>query len=120
MSYGIAVDINNDIFVDSNGNLATVRNLDCVSQTIAAAVETQLGELIFNTTAGMPNFQTIWSGSPNIAQFQSALRTIILGVTGVVEVLSITTNIIESVLTYTAVIATIYGQYVLSQEVPNL
>jgi hypothetical protein len=78
-------------------------------QDCAQVAKLQLGEAVLNTNLGVPYFQTVWNGVPNIQQFTSSLRSAFLSVTGVVEVVSLITSQTDNVLSYTAVIRTIYG-----------
>lgn len=104
-----AVDANNDLYIASDGNLAIVTELQGTLQACAHAAKTQLGEMVLATGQGIPNFQVIWVGVPNIPQFEAAVRTAVLGVPGVVEVVSFLAGVENDILTYTAVIRTIYG-----------
>ena len=86
----------NDLYLGSGGNIVlegiTKDNDDQLRATLNAcqnAAQTLLGECIFNTTRGLPNFQVIWNGKPNIALWEVALREILSDVPGV--------NLIDSV-----------------------
>ena len=105
---------NNDIYLDAQGNISMSFDLDAVLQECSQVAKTILGEMIFNTDLGVPYFQTVWIGVPNIAQFTAALRQSFLNVYGVLEVVSLLTSQGGSSdpsdnLTYTAIIRTIYG-----------
>ena len=102
----------NDIYLDSQGNVAISLDLQAVLEACAQAARTTLGEMIFNVDQGIPYFETVWVGVPNIPQYTAALRAAFLGVGGgglVVEVVSLVTSQIDNTLSYTAVIRTIYG-----------
>lgn len=114
MTKMIAVDSNNDIYVKNDGNLAINNDLAAVSQNCENAVKAQLGEMIFAVDRGVPNFQTIWNGSPNLAQFEASLRQTILQVEGVLEITDLTTRVDGGILFYIATIQTIYGSTVLN------
>ena len=105
---------NNDIYIGGNGNLAVFSGLDAVMDACETASKAQLGEMVLATELGMPNFQTIWVGSPNYAIFQNYLRNTLLSVPGVLEVQSIELAVTDNILRYTAVIVTIFGSGVLS------
>lgn len=104
-----AVNAQNDIYLDSVGNLAFAYDLTAISQQCAQAAKTLLGEMVYNTTTGIPYFQVLWVGVPNIAQYTGALRRAFLAINGVLEVVSLITSQAGNVLSYTAVIRTIYG-----------
>ena len=104
----------NDIYLDEQGNISMSFDLQAVLQECSQVAKTLLGEMIFNTDLGIPYFQTVWIGVPNIAQFTAALRQSFLNVDGVLEVVSLLTSqgggsSPSDTLTYTAIIRTIYG-----------
>lgn len=104
------VDANNDLYIAPDGQLAIGSALDAVMQACAHAAKAQDGEMMFAADAGMPNFQAIWNGSPNIPQFIAALKRTLSGVDGVLEVTAISASISNNVLSYSATIKTIYGE----------
>jgi hypothetical protein len=73
--------------------------------------------MIFATNQGLPNFQIVWVGVPNLQQYESAVRATILAVDGVVEVVSFLSNLSDNTLTYTITIRTIYGTGVVNGSV---
>jgi hypothetical protein len=106
----------NDIYLNSDGNISTSVDLQAVLENCSQAAKTLLGELIFSTDQGIPYFETVWSGIVNIEQFTSSLRQAFLQVTGVIEIVSLITSRGDNVntLQYSAVIRTIYGSGALS------
>ena len=117
MTKSFAVDDNNDIFIDETGNLAIGVGLDAVVYACKNAAQTVLGEMIYQTNQGMPNFQTIWKGSPNISQFQASLTATLLAVADVIEVPRINAKVVNNVLQYSAVIVTTYGSDIVTGEI---
>ena len=109
MAQTFAVNSANDIYLDSMGNIAVVYDLTAVLQACQEVAKTLLGECVLNTTLGVPYFQTVWNGVPNIPQFTAGLRTAILGVPGVIEIVSLITSQDGDKLKYTAVIRTSFG-----------
>ena len=105
-----ASNTNNDIFIGTDGNLSIKTNLEAVMQAAQQAAQSQLGEMIYAKDEGVPNFQTIWQSSANVAQFEAYLRRTILAVEGVVKVESMTIRVESGTLFYTAEILTIYGR----------
>jgi len=99
----------NDIYLNAQGNISLSYDLQAVLQGCAQAAQTVLGEIIFNTNQGIPFFQTIWEGIPNVQQYTAALRVAFLNVPNVVEVVSLMTQQVNNEFQYTAVIRTIYG-----------
>lgn len=104
-----SVDSNNDIFVGRNGNLAISTELEACLQACEHAVKAQLGEMVLNFDQGVPNFQTVWQRSANIAQFEAYVRAAIMSVAGVIEVKDFAASVVNNKVEYRAVIRTIYG-----------
>ena len=109
MNLQIAVNGNRDIFLDSKGNLALVRDVYAVEESAQEAAQSQLGEMQYAVDRGLPNFQVVWSGAPSVAQFEAALRRELLRVTDVIGVPSIEAALVGEKLVYTATIQTTYG-----------
>lgn len=106
----LAVDENNDIYIGRDGRLAILAGLPAVVQACEHAAKVQLGEMIRATNRGIPNFEVIWNGSPNTAQFDAALRAAVLAVADVVRVLALSVQNNSGVLSYQITIETIYGE----------
>lgn len=100
----------NDIYIGSNGNFAGAYGADAVAIVCKCAAQTLRGEMIFNTTGGMPYREAIWSGSPNALQFEAAFRARISKIDNVQEILSLETQIVDGVFQYAAVILTTFGE----------
>jgi len=108
----------NDMYLNNLGNIAMVTDLQAVLQECSQAALTLLGECVLDTNIGIPYQQVLWVGVPNINQFLGALRQAFLKINEVVEVVSLmavqtnepnSTSQSADLLTYTAVIRTIYG-----------
>lgn len=109
MTQTFAVNSNNDLYIGKDGNLAIVTGLEAVLQNCAHVAQAILGSCVLQTNYGVPYFQLVFNGVPKIQQFQAALRQAFLGVDGVIDVISLTTTNEKDILTYQAVISTIYG-----------
>lgn len=105
----LAVDSTNDLFLSPEGNISVSRDLFAVMQSAQHSAQAQLGEMMYAIDQGVPNFQTIWESSANVAQFEAYLREAIVQTPGVVEVKELDTVVQANQISYTAVIATIYG-----------
>jgi hypothetical protein len=114
MTKTFATNANNDLYIGSDGNLVVLTGLQAVRDACSTAAKAQLGEMVLDINRGIPNFQTVWVGAPNIPQFETALRNTLQAVADVVEVVSLTTSITKGTLNYTAVILTTYGQTFIS------
>lgn len=114
MTQVFSVDSNNDLFIKENGTLAINTQLQAVLQACEHVAKSQLFEMVLDQERGVPNFETIWNGSPNIAQFEAFLRRNILTVPDVIEIVSLETNVQNNVLRYVAEIRTTFGTGVLN------
>jgi len=98
-----------DIYLDAKGNISLSYDVEAVLQACAQAAQTVLGEIIFNVSQGIPFFQTIWNGSPQVQQYTAALRVAFLNVPNVIEVISLMTTQVNNDFQYTAIIRTTFG-----------
>jgi hypothetical protein len=105
----LAVDDKGDIYLGKDGRLVIALDLEAVLQACEHAVKAQLGEMVLAVDKGVPNFDTLWRGSPNLGQFEAAIRLALLAVAGVVRVTEFKAVRVGPVVQYTATIETIYG-----------
>lgn len=101
---------NNDLFLGPDNKLSVSEGLLALVQTTKSAVEVQKGELIFSKEKGIPTDQALWSGTPDLQQFEFYVRKTILAISGVIEILTFEAEIIDDHVDYTAQIKTIYGE----------
>ena len=104
------VDKNNDLTLSPNGNLGLSEGLQAVLFSCEQVAKAQLNEMVLATDKGMPNFQTVWVGAPNIRQFEAYLISRLQSVQDVTRVTSLQATVSGGVLSYTASIQTIYGE----------
>lgn len=109
MTLTIATNANNDIYLDAQGNLAMAVDIDAVSNACKNAALAQLGEMIYAINDGLPNFQTIWKGTPNFVLWNAYLRRTLSAVPGVNRVESVLIRQDGDIMRYTAVIITDFG-----------
>jgi hypothetical protein len=114
MTQTFATDSNNDLYLGNDGNIVIDNNLLAVRDICANAAKAQLGEMVLAVDQGIPNFQSVWSGNPNIAQFEAALRTTLSNIENVVRIIELDTQINSDILSYHAVILTTYGQIIIN------
>ncbi len=114
MSLTLSVNDTNDLLIGSDGLLSLSRGQEAVMQAAQQAAQTQLGELIYAVDTGIPNFAVVWNGAPSVAQFEAFFRRTVLAVAGVTEVVSLSTQVRNKVLSYQATLRTIYGQAALN------
>ncbi len=117
MTAVVAVNADNDIYIDGTNNMAMLfgsaadkQGADAVAQACQTASRAQLGEMILFTTQGMPTKQSVFNSNPNLAVYQTALTAALLQVPGVISVQSIIFTKTGNVLNYVAVIQSQYGE----------
>lgn len=110
----LAVDADNDLYLDPTGSLARSSQLAATMQACAHAAKAQMGEMIYAADQGIPNFDVVWNGSPNLLQFEAAMRATLLAVPHVLEVKVFTAAIQGGKVVYSATIHTEYGEGVLN------
>ena len=109
MSRVFAENENNDIYLGSDNQLAVNDDLHAVLQGCKASVEIQKGEALYSQENGMPNDSVIWTGTPNLQQFEFFARKQILKVTDVIDIENFIVTTSDNVLEYQATIKTTYG-----------
>ena len=103
---------NRDPFIDpETGDMAIVTGAAAVAQLSKSRVEAQRNEMKYANNEGMPMFLTAFN-QLNPSQFEAAARTIILATTDVTGIESFTMSSVDGVLSYTAVITTVYDESV--------
>jgi hypothetical protein len=103
----------NDMYLDQ-GNIAMAFDIEALVQICRQVCQVRLGEVVLDTIAGLPFFETVFNGSPNIQQFETALTIALSNVPGVTQVQSVTVTVNGNILNYVAVILTIYGGTVIN------
>ena len=101
--------MDNDIYLDSVGNIMTSTGIQAILENCAQAAKTRLGEEVLHTDQGIPYFTTIFIGVPNLEQAQAAFRAAWLAVAGVIEVISLVFSQENNTLFYSAIIRTTEG-----------
>jgi hypothetical protein len=114
MTQTIATNESNDIYIDLGGRLNLVSGENAVLNACATASKLQLGEAIFQINKGIPNFQAVWVGVPNIPIFEKYLRDTLESVDGVNKVISLTAQSNSGILSYSATIESKYGRVFLN------
>lgn len=104
MTTTFATNNDNDLYIGPDGNLVIVSGIQAVLQACQTAVKAQLGEMVLATNQGAPDFQVVWKGNPNPVQYEAALRSIFLGVAGVLDIIELQITSSNNILSYRAVI----------------
>ena len=108
-SFGVNITAN-DIYLGADGNLVVNTGQLAVESACQNVSQFRLGEAVLQTGMGLPMMQTIFSGTPNPAAYENALRTNLEAVDGVVQVTVINLNATGNTFSYTATIESAYGQ----------
>ena len=99
-----------DIYANSRNQIAFLTESEAVAQLVKSSIELQAGELIYNTSKGMPTDATVWSGTPNLLQFDFFAKKQIRSVNGVESIISFKSEIVGDKVRYETTVKTIYGQ----------
>ena len=92
-------------------------DIDVVAQNCDQAMRQQLGELNYDADKGIQYFDNVLAGNPNFQRFESQARRQILNVSGVTGIASFNYEFKGGVLSYNAVINTIYGLTTVADQV---
>lgn len=68
----IATNSDNDIYIDSSGNLAMPTDINALANVSRNVVLTTLGEPEYNQQNGIPYFETVFTDTPKIDLLQAA------------------------------------------------
>lgn len=99
----------NDLYRGADGNLVLLKGLPAIEAACATASKSILGEQVLSTGAGLPMFEAIWTGVPNVPLYESYLQKTLSNVSGVNSVGQINSTIQDGDYSYTADIDTDEG-----------
>lgn len=114
MTKTLGLNNNHDLYLGPDGNLVVLSGIEAIAAACVTACLTQLSECVLEMGRGLPNFQTVWVGVPDLAIWQSYLQNTILGVEGVTQVDSIRLTVDGNVLRFFAAIPTVFGPTTIS------
>lgn len=114
MTRTLGTNDNNDIYLGSDGNIVLLSGVEAIAGACVTACFAQLGECVLETGIGLPNFQTVWVGTPDLAIWQSYLQNTLQNIDGVISVESVKLNFINNALTFTARINTVFGSTIIN------
>lgn len=103
-------DENNDFAIGASGNFELISDAAALSQILVEYAQTAREEMVTQQTQGMPFFATAFGRTANIAQYEAAFRKRMMDHPDVTGVLAFFGEINEGVLSYQAVIQSVYGQ----------
>lgn len=108
----LAVDRYNDIYLEQNGLLAIATGATAIGQASVQYSRSRRGEMIHAMDDGVPFDLVAWLGSPNETQFEAVMRTRLLQLPEVLEVVTFEVRHVGDVLNYTATLRTTAGEVV--------
>lgn len=104
----------NDLYYDDSGNLASASaSVEAVLQVCRNYALAIRGEMLAKRQKGMPYFQVVFSGKPDIDLFEAFFKKRIAEVEGAIGVKRFAGWIEDGMLKYEATINTIYGDGVI-------
>ncbi|MDR0675640.1 MAG: hypothetical protein LBF97_01180 [Elusimicrobiota bacterium] len=107
--WSILTDANNDIYLNSKKSIAIGEDKQALSQIIKNSILTLLGEIELDTTKGIPYFDSLFLGIPDLDLFESYLRNTIKNIDGVIAITNYIYEIKDNIFRYKIYIQTIYG-----------
>lgn len=110
----LSSDLDNDLMLGDDGNLALAVDADAVSQTAVHYAKTLRNEMIQEYDLGIPFFMVAFGANVTIPQFEAATKARIMQTPGVTGIRSFDTVQDGDVLKYTATIEHIYGTSVIN------
>lgn len=106
----LTVDSNNDLCLNSLGNLAVSSDLSAILLACEQAVKAQFGEMIYAVDRGIPYRVLAWDRQANLIQLEAFIRRAITNITGVVGIKEFKITNENNLITYSVIIKTKYGE----------
>lgn len=114
MTRTFATDATNDLYLGPQDVLVLVTGVEAVKFAAEQAVRTLLGEMALAADQGLPYFEALWTGTPNLQWFEAALRQTILAVADVQSIVALDIRLVGQNVQYVAEILTSYGPVALN------
>lgn len=89
----LALDATSGDLALASGDLVAVGGLDSISSDCSATLQTILGEWFLDTTIGVDWPGKVWTKAPSLDLVRAVIRDALLGVLGVVEVVSVSIDL---------------------------
>lgn len=99
----------NDLEMGAANQLTVLAGIDAVAQAATSTMEAQQGEMQYDVSSGIPMDKTLWSGVPNLPQFEFFSRRALLLVEGITDVTSFIVVREGDGVAYSAALNTIFG-----------
>lgn len=110
----IAINSNNDIYLDSSGNLAMKTDIEALGDILVNKSQTNQGELLYNSESGIDFFNTVFSSPAYPDLFQNQLLNQLENTEGVERISNYQAEQKNNTYSYTANIQTQYGEVILN------
>jgi len=110
MTLTFATDGDGDLVLGQDDRVIMLTGAKAVANVCKNVALGQLGEMMYATDRGLPNFDLVWIGAPNVSQWQAKLRSSLLAVDGVTGISSLIVKRVGHEMQYAAVIKTVYGE----------
>lgn len=104
----------NDIYLGADGNIVLQNGIDAIATACGTISRSRLGEMVLTSSQGLPYFETVWRGIPNVRIWQSYLYNALLNVDGVQEVSNIVLSSENNILSFKATVKTQFGSMQIS------
>jgi hypothetical protein len=120
MSRTIRTDSNNDLYLDSAGNIAmATRNIDVAAELAQNKLRTFLGEVFTDTTKGLDYFGIIFNDYSNLQDKVNEIARICLQVDLVnsIESIAYSQNKEQGLITFNPVLITVDGSVTIENTV---
>ena len=98
MTKTFATNESNDIYLGTNSNLMIASGIDAVLGACRTSVQARLGEMTLQTGLGVPYFQTVFNGNPNIPQIEAAIISVLQAVEGVEKITNLSVVISQGIM----------------------
>ncbi|MBP5286390.1 MAG: hypothetical protein J6Z08_00650 [Elusimicrobiales bacterium] len=106
----MAVNSDNDIYLDSNGNLAISEGLEAAAQGALHAARTDYKEVPLDMQRGIPYLAVLLGERPNIGLFEQFLRQEVERLPYIKETGEFTANVKNGTMSYELEITTDFGE----------
>jgi hypothetical protein len=116
MTQSLGLNAASDLYLNSSGNLQVDTGLQALIDVCLNVSRALLGEMVLTINGGLPYFQAVFTGNPNLAIFQAYLIRALNNIDGVNSVQNVNMSLNANVLSFTAAIDTIYGPATLTSS----
>lgn len=104
----LATNDNNSIYVDKNGNIATLSGAEALAQTLGQISKTRRNEMLYAKNRGIPYWDTVFQ-TQDFQLFEAAMRSEFMRHPEVTGILSFVVEQEGDDLVYEAQVTSIYG-----------